>query len=503
MSHRTATLISRVPVWPHLLASVLLLPALLSGPAAHAEAVESSTAAAAANEDVSVADQLGVGAWIWTTNATDKQTCRLWRAFTVPRDAALARAVLRITADNGYRIFLDGREIGRGGDWKYLTEYDLTSLMTPGLHVLAVEAFNDARDAGVILGLRMQFADGQTMEIFSDPSWRVVPGDEWHWQTRKHPGASWFPARIVGFTGSQPWWLLPYIIYAPPSLPGVLSFWQQSWFLGLLLAVCLAVVAICVRQAAQLAVHTRAQRMLERERARIARDIHDDLGARLTQLVLLGEVARSELPAQSEARAQIDQVCDQARDLSHAMDEVIWAVNSRRDKLRDFASYVCKYAQLFLASTPIRCRLDVEPEIPAIAFDLPVRRNLFLAIKEALNNAAKHSGAGELFVRIHRQKHELRVVVEDDGRGFDPAGANLERNGMTNMSQRMQEAGGHCRVVSEPGCGCLVEFTVPLSRASRLSRWFKWRQNSAPADAARFEESTAVSAAHASDSPQT
>ena len=156
MNHRIATLISRVPVWPRLLASVLLLPALLPGPAAQAQAVETSTAAAAANEEVPVADQLGVGAWIWTTNAADKQTCRLWRAFTVPDDAPLARAILRITADNGYRIFLDGREIGRGGDWKYLTEYDLTSLMAPGLHVLAVEAFNDALDAGVILGLRMR-----------------------------------------------------------------------------------------------------------------------------------------------------------------------------------------------------------------------------------------------------------------------------------------------------------------------------------------------------------
>src|SRR6185503_17795921 len=110
-----------------------------------------------------------------------------------------ARAILRITADNGYRIFLDGREIGRGGDWKYLTEYDLTSVMSPGPHVMAIEAFNDARDAGVILGLRLQFADGQTTEIFSDPTWRVVPTDDWHWQTQKHPDKSWAPAQITGF----------------------------------------------------------------------------------------------------------------------------------------------------------------------------------------------------------------------------------------------------------------------------------------------------------------
>jgi signal transduction histidine kinase len=260
-------------------------------------------------------------------------------------------------------------------------------------------------------------------------------------------------------------------------------------------------VAICVRQAAQLALHARAQRMLERERARIARDIHDDLGARLTQLVLLGELARSELPPASEARTQIDQVCEKARGLSHAMDEVIWAVNSRRDQLRDFASYVCKYAQLFLASTSLRCRLDVEPEIPAVAFDLPVRRNLFLAIKEALNNAAKHSGGNELFVRIHRRKpNELVVVIEDNGHGFDAGESSVDRNGMTNMSQRMAEAGGQCRVWSEPGRGCRVEFTVPLTRASRLARWFNWRRHPAAPDARRLVESAAVSSTPASDS---
>src|SRR5262249_7339601 len=148
------------------------------------------------------------------------------------------------------------------------------------------------------------------------------------------------------------------------------------------------------------------------------------------------------------------QVCDRARDLSHAMDEVIWAVNSRRDTLRDFVSYVCKYAQLFLASTPIRCRLDMEPEIPAVVFDLPLRRNLFLAVKEALNNAAKHSEAKELFLRVFRREHELVVIVEDDGKGFDMTQTSLERNGMTNMSQRMSEAGGSYLVSSKPGKGC-------------------------------------------------
>ncbi len=421
----------------------------------------------------------GVGSWIWDTTTRDKQTCRFWRAFEIPH-STVAHAQLQLTVDNGYRLFLDGREIGRGSDWKTLTVYDLTWVLKPGRHVLAVEAFNDRLEGGLIMGLRVELVNQNVIEVKSDENWLVVPLTASGWEDRKEPGADWHHAKVVGNVGSPPW--TPWPFGPPINLavrPWIVYFWQTGWFQIALLVTCGVAVLVCLQLMTRLAVQSRSQRLLQLERARIARDIHDDLGARLTQMVLLGEVARSELPAGSEARTQIDQVCDRARDLSHAMDEVVWAVNSRRDTLRDFVSYVCKYAQLFLASTPIRCRLDVEANIPATPFDLPVRRNLFLAVKEGLNNAAKHSGANELFLRIHRRSRGLSVVVEDNGRGFEPALIDWQRNGMTNMLQRMNEVGGECRVASAPGSGCSLEFTVPLAVESRLSRWFKRRRRSA------------------------
>jgi signal transduction histidine kinase len=261
-------------------------------------------------------------------------------------------------------------------------------------------------------------------------------------------------------------------VVAPPVQPLLVRFWATGWFQITLVIVCVTVMVICLRLAAQLTLQSRAQRLLQLERARIARDIHDELGAGLTQLVLLGEVAQSELPAVSETRTQIDQICERARDLSQAMDEIVWAINSRRDTLRDFANYMCKYAQGFLGPTPIRCRLDVEPDMPTMVFDLPIRRNLFLAVKEALNNAAKHSSATELFLRIHRAGQGLSVVVEDNGVGFDRAHANPERNGLTNMTLRMNEVGGGCQVAGKPGGGCRVEFTIPLLHAPQHPGWF-------------------------------
>ena len=408
-----------------------------------------------------------LGLWIWDAKTADKQTCRFWKSFMIPPGTSVAHATLRITVDNGYRLFLDGREIGRGSDWRTITEYDVTWLLSPGRHVLAVEGFNDRLEAGLIFGLDIQLMDQRTIDVVSDDTWHVAPNLLANWVNRKIAPSDWPNATVVGVIHQHPWENWPYGVSAEPALrPIILRFWQTGWFQLTLVTVCALAVLFCLWLMTQLTAQSKAQRFLQIERVRIARDIHDDLGSRLTHLVLLGEVARSELPEDSGMRAQLNQICEKARDLSHAMDEVVWAVNSRRDTLRDFATYVCKYAQFFLESTPIRCRLDVEPEIPPAAFDLPIRRNLFLAVKEALNNAAKHSEASELFLRIFRHNQKFTVVVEDNGRGFDPAQADALRNGMTNMTQRMGEIGGTFSVVSQPGSGCRVEFTVPLTHSS-------------------------------------
>jgi signal transduction histidine kinase len=234
---------------------------------------------------------------------------------------------------------------------------------------------------------------------------------------------------------------------------------------------------ISLRLTAQLTLHRKERRLLRQERARIAREIHDDIGARMTQIVLHGEVAQSGLPDGSEIQLQILQLCEDARGLLSTMDEILWAVNPRRDTLRDFAAFVCKYAEEFLKHTQIQCILDVDPELSAAAFDLPLRRSLLMAIKETLNNAVKHSRATELRLQIRWQGQRLIVVVLDNGRGFDPAVIKSERNGLTNMSQRMTELGGTCVVTSQPGQGCRVEFSMPLRRSQRRLWGWLWNVN--------------------------
>lgn len=416
-----------------------------------------------------------LGQWIWDTNTFDKQTCLLWREFEIPRGTGVSNAILRITVDNGYTIFLDGRELGRGSDWRTVTEYDVSRLLPGGRHVLGVEAFNDRLAAGLILGFQIKLAGGRTLEILSDTNWLIVPESaQKNWLARTAPLAGWHPAVVIGGMNHHPWESWPYgLTIEPPFLPILVHFWQTGWFQAASVTTCGLAVLFSFWLLAQLAAQMKTQRFLQEERERIARDIHDGLGAQLTQLVLLGEVAQSEQPAASASRRQFNQICLLARELSQDMDEVVWAINSRRDTLRDFVNYICKYAQVFLNPTTIRCRLDVEPEIPPDFFELSTRRNLFLAVKEALNNAAKYSQADELFLRIYRQNPKFVVVVEDNGCGFDPAQAGPEHNGLHNMVQRMDEIGGVCTIDSQPNAGCRVCFTVPLNQPH--SRGWFWR----------------------------
>ena len=425
------------------------------------------------------AADLGVGNWIWSDALEDKQTCRLWRAFDVPPAALVSLATLHITADNSYRIFLDGREIGRGGDFNDLTEYNLTQLIAPGRHVLAVEGFNDSLAAGVILGMQIQILNGRSIEVLSDPSWFVVPSEERNWTTRREPRAGWRHAQVVGFAGKFDWLRPRRVIESPPILPQLIHFWQRGWFLASLLSVIALAVILTIRQGLKLAVQTRSHKLLERERDRIARDIHDDLGAGLTQLTLLGELVLRETPPGAATRTQLDSLCGKSRRLLGTMDELVWTVNSRRDTVQDFAAFVCEHAQEFLASTPIRCRLDVPDDLPPTPLDLPARRNLLLAVKEVVRNAARHSGATELFLQIRVADEKLVVVLEDNGTQFAPPGSRSARNGLRNMDERLSDIGGVCRVSATSTRGCRVVFSVPLqaqtlAKSPLAALWGKW-----------------------------
>ena len=410
----------------------------------------------------------GLGSWIWAATVSDNQTVQLWKSFEIPPSSRVKRARLCLTVDNEFTVFLDGREFGQGDEWRELFVFDLTPLLSPGRHVLAVRAYNSYFSAGMLLGLQIDLADEHSIEIKSDRTWMVVPDGVRNWQKMSQPAADWPEATVEAPLGASPWWTRPENINIMPNLyPIKVFFWQTGWFQALLLAACLIATMTSLWLVAKLALHRKERWLLQRERARIARDIHDDMGSKITQLVLHGEVAQSELPADAVLRSQLDLICHDARDVLSVLDEILWAVNPKRDTMSHFTTYVCNYAEQFLKHAPIQCFLDVAAEEPPLELNLPLRRGLLMVVKEALNNAVKHSGATELRLQIRCEHGRLTVILQDNGKGFDLTTAGQKRSGLLNMTQRMAELGGTCVVVSQPGKGCKIEFVAPLKQ----SRW--------------------------------
>jgi len=405
----------------------------------------------------------GLGSWIWEEKTLDNQTCQLWKTFEIPKNGRVTKARLVMTVDNEFTLYLDGRELGRGAEWRELFIFDLTQFLTPGRHVLAINCYNGSFFAGMLLGMQVDLGDGRGIDVRSDTSWKIVPEGVSRWEKRTEAQPDWPAATIIAPLGGSPWWTSPSAVNMMPSLqPVKVYFWQTGWFQVSLASACGLVILISLRLMAQLAFHRKERQLLQSERARIAMDIHDDIGARMTQLVLQGEVAQNELPADSGTRQQLTLICEEARGLLSTMDEILWAVNPRRDTLRDFADYVCNYTQEYLKPTRIQCLLAVDPEMPLAVLNLPLRRSLLMAIKETLNNAVKYSEATELRLQIGWQGPRLVVVVQDNGKGFDRNTVTPGRNGLTNMAQRLSELGGNCRINSQSGQGCRVEFEIPL-----------------------------------------
>ena len=246
-------------------------------------------------------------------------------------------------------------------------------------------------------------------------------------------------------------------------------FWQTGWFMVAAVVALTAVIFVIVRRLAMRRLRLRLARlereqMVERERARIAKDIHDDLGASLTEITILSELAQNAGTTPPEAHADIRKIAAKSKALTQLLDEIVWAVNPRRDTLENFVTYTCTYVEDFLRVAKIQCRLELPPTVPEVTLRTDVRHGLFLVVKEALNNAVKHAAATEVRVRMEIISAECIISIQDNGRGFDPGqpAAPSAGEGLANMRQRVEALGGRFDIFSQPGAGTKIRFKVPL-----------------------------------------
>jgi len=248
-------------------------------------------------------------------------------------------------------------------------------------------------------------------------------------------------------------------------------FWQTPWFWGIALVVATAVSVgisryfVWQRMRREM-VRLKQQRALEQERLRIAHDIHDDLGARITQISLLSAMSQGNVSFPEKARADFDKVSKMSRDLVLALYETVWAVNPENDNLEALGNYICQMVKQLCEPTPLRCRFYVQNLPHEVQVSSQTRHNISLAVKEAVHNIIKHAGAPEVIIRVEFTDGCLDVSVQDSGSGFKPE-EEISGNGLSNMKQRLQNIGGNCSIESTPGRGTTVRLRLKIQSPVR------------------------------------
>lgn len=293
-----------------------------------------------------------------------------------------------------------------------------------------------------------------------DDDWTTTDARGLARYTRLPPGGYRFKveAHLAGAPGTS--------AQASVVIVVVAAWWQTLWFRLGLAAVVLVLAGLAVRARSHRRLRARLAELeqasaIERERARIAQNIHDELGSGLTRISLL-----TQADAAGDGRAQLDKIYNTVGGLTQSMDEIVWAVNPKNDNLEGLANYVVEFAQGFLTDAGIRCRVLLPDFFPPCTLTTQCRHHLFMGCKEALHNAVKHAQATEVSVQIEIAGGWLRIEIADNGRGCAAAQAApgtgpRTGNGLANLHARLAALKGTCAIAFAGGT--VVTFSVPLA----------------------------------------
>ncbi len=241
-------------------------------------------------------------------------------------------------------------------------------------------------------------------------------------------------------------------------------WWQTWWFRSaaiLLLAgiVLLSIRSYTRRRLAIQRIGLEKKQAVEKERTRIATDMHDDLGAGLSRIKFLSETIGITRQQQLPIEEEISGIREYSHEMIDKMGEIVWALNEKNDSLSDLLSYTRAYAVEYLLQAGLHCTVEAPVEFPCRFVSGEFRRNVYLTIKEALHNIVKHAQAENVGIRMEMRQH-LTIIIRDDGIGFDQNNIRPFSNGLTNMKRRIQEIGGS--LVIRSGSGTTLQLYVPL-----------------------------------------
>lgn len=232
-------------------------------------------------------------------------------------------------------------------------------------------------------------------------------------------------------------------------------WWQTWWFRSIMVLLIIGFLIIAFqfyyrrKLEKQMAVLEK-QQAIEKERTRIATDMHDDLGAGLSRIKFLSETIGIKKQKDEPIGEEIGKIRDYSHEMIGKMGEIVWALNEKNDSLSDLLSYTRSYMVEYLSQNGISCSVEAPNHFPSNFVSGEFRRNIFLTVKEALHNIVKHAQADKVTLKITTDK-QLEIYIHDNGTGFDKNNIRPFSNGLLNMEKRIKEIGGKLNIDSDKG----------------------------------------------------
>ncbi|MEO6150270.1 MAG: sensor histidine kinase, partial [Mucilaginibacter sp.] len=201
----------------------------------------------------------------------------------------------------------------------------------------------------------------------------------------------------------------------------------------------------------------------DKERSRIAKDIHDDIGSGLSKITLIAGLANQRISSGEAIRNEIQNIAQISKDLIDNMRDLIWILNPENATLDNLVARIREYCSDYVEGLTVQTEFDIQDEVPQIKIPQQAQRNIFLTIKEALHNCIKHAGCDKIFITLSYKDEMLSVTITDTGKGFDMEGLKRPGNGLRNMQQRMRSIGGDLNITSVLGSGTTIETKILLA----------------------------------------
>jgi ligand-binding sensor domain-containing protein/signal transduction histidine kinase len=294
-----------------------------------------------------------------------------------------------------------------------------------------------------------------------DKAWIEAGTRRKAYYTNLAPGEYTF--KVVSSTREGTWNPVPAAMtfVIPPFV------WETTWFRltagGSVLLIIFGVTRyVSTRALKQRLKNLEAQQALERERSRISKDMHDEVGASLSQIAILSELLGKNIESREAALSYLKKISATAHDVVGSLDEIVWFINPKHDTLESLMFYLREYFANYFESVEIHCRFEYPDSFPSAKLSPDIRRNIFLVAKEAANNIIKHAGASEVLVRVSCENETLSITIEDNGKGVPSRNLSAFGNGLKNMQRRMEEIGGTFVIATSDGNGTRISFTAAI-----------------------------------------